>query len=67
MFTETGFYLGGLISLAAFIWVVYEVWTKNFRIDKTSKVIWTIAAFFFSIITAIIYYFVEKRKEIGTV
>jgi len=60
---ESGFYLGGLVSLVSFIWVTYEVWSKNYRLQTTSKVLWTVAAFFFSLITAIIYYFVEKRKE----
>ena len=51
-----------LLSLAAFIWVAYEVWGVNKRISNGTKVIWTIAALFFSIITAIVYYLVEKRK-----
>ena len=51
-----------LLSLAAFIWVAYEVWGVNKRISNDTKVIWTIAALFFSIITAIVYYLVEKRK-----
>lgn len=63
MYSEAGFYAGGLIATIAFIWVAYEVWTQNYRLTKTSKIIWTIAAFFFSILTAIIYYFAEKRKE----
>lgn len=54
--------LVGLLSLAAFIWVAYEVWGVNKRISNGTKVIWTIAALFFSIITAIVYYVVEKRK-----
>jgi len=64
---ESGFYLGGIVSLVSFIWVVYEVWSKNYRLETTGKVFWTIAAFFFSVITAIIYYFVEKRKESSVV
>ncbi|MCB0569899.1 MAG: PLDc N-terminal domain-containing protein [Phaeodactylibacter sp.] len=52
----------GLISLAAFVWVAYEVWGVNKRISNGTKVIWTVAALFFSIITAIVYYVVEKRK-----
>lgn len=63
MYSEAGFYAGGLIATIAFIWVAYEVWTKNYRLNKTSKIIWTVAAFFFSVLTAIIYYFAEKRNE----
>lgn len=61
---DIGFYSGGLISFIAFLWVTYEVWTKNYRLETSGKVIWTIAAFFFSIITAIVYYFKEKRNEV---
>lgn len=66
MYSEAGFYAGGLMATIAFIWVAYEVWTKNYRLTKTSKIIWTIAAFFFSVLTAIIYYFAEKRNEVAT-
>ena len=64
--SEAGFYLGGLISLAAFVWVAYQVWANNYRLGTGGKVLWTIAAFFFSIITAIVYYFVEYRKTVTT-
>lgn len=65
--SEAGFYLGGMLSLIAFIWVAYKVWSKNQRLETAGKVLWTLAAFFFSIITAIIYYFVEKRKGASTI
>ena len=67
MYSEAGFYAGGLIATISFIWVAYQVWAKNYRLSTTSKVLWTVAAFFFSIITAIAYYFVEKRNEVATV
>ena len=57
--------LSGIVCLIAFIWVAYEVWSVNKRISTTYKVIWTVAAFFFSIVTAIIYYLVEKRRVIS--
>lgn len=64
MYSGASFYAGGLLSLIAFAWVTYEVWTNNNRLAKTNKIIWTVAAFFFSILTAIIYYFAEKRNQI---
>lgn len=67
MHSEAGFYAGGLIATISFIWVAYEVWTKNYGLSTTKKVLWTAAAFFFSIITAIAYYFIEKRNEVATV
>lgn len=63
MYSGASFYAGGFLSIIAFIWVAYEVWNKNYRLTRNSKIIWTIAAFFFSILTAIVYYFAEKRKE----
>ena len=52
-----------IISLAAFIWIVYDV----FAVQKESmtngkKAMWVILGFLFSIITAVVYYFVVKKK-----
>lgn len=54
--------IGGLIALICAIWVIYDVWAKQRGMDTVMKVVWTIAALVFSIITAIVYYFVVKRK-----
>ena len=51
-----------IIALIGMIWVIYDVWAVNKKLSTGIKIIWTIAAIFFSIITAIIYYFVEKNK-----
>jgi hypothetical protein len=59
-----GYIMGNLIyviGLACAIWVIYDVWVANKRLSDTDKIIWTILAVFFSIFTAIIYYFVKKR------
>jgi len=55
----------GIVSLAAFIWVTYQVWGVNKSLSTGVKVIWTIAALFFSIITVIVYYFMEGRKTMN--
>lgn len=52
----------GLIALICAIWVIYDVWSEQKSMNQTTKILWTILALIFSIITAIIYYFVEKRK-----
>ncbi len=53
----------GILALAAFIWVTYDVWSdKSSRYTPLMKVIWTVAALFLSIITAVVYWIVEKRK-----
>lgn len=53
--------IGGLIALAAAIWVIYEAAT-NKNLSTGQKVLWIICAIVFSIITAIVYYLVVKRK-----
>ena len=51
----------GVVALVCMIWVIYEVVAVNRRLSNLAKVIWIVCAIFFSIITAIVYYFVEKR------
>ncbi|MEM1328369.1 MAG: hypothetical protein AAGI23_20610 [Bacteroidota bacterium] len=55
----------GIIALIAFIWVVYNAWFVNRSLSTTAKVLWSVAAFFFSIVTAVVYYFVEKPKALA--
>jgi len=62
MFSESGIFTSGIIHFVAFVWVAYDVWNNNTRLRKPTKIIWTTAALFFSILTAIVYYFMEKRK-----
>ncbi|MEM9858500.1 MAG: PLDc N-terminal domain-containing protein [Bacteroidota bacterium] len=50
-----------LLGLAAAIWVVYDVWVNNHRFSDTEKLIWTICAIFFNVITAVVYYITQKR------
>jgi hypothetical protein len=52
-----------LFSIACGAYVIYDVWTENKRLDETQKLVWTIAAIFLSILTAIIYYFSFKRRQ----
>ena len=50
-----------LIGLAAAIWVIYDVWANNKGMQTGVKVLWTVLAIFFSIITAIVYYFIGRK------
>jgi prolipoprotein diacylglyceryltransferase len=55
-----------LVSLVALIcmgWVIYDVVTSKKRMKDTDKIIWIICAVLFSIITAIVYYLVVKKKK----
>jgi hypothetical protein len=51
----------GIIALICAIWVIYDVWAVRKTMSTGSKILWTIFAIFFSIITAIVYYFMKKR------
>lgn len=50
-----------IISALCAIWVIYDVWAKQTSMESIHKIIWTVCALFFNIITAIVYYFVKKR------
>ena len=50
-----------LLALVCAIWVIYDVWAKNKKLSEGMKILWTVLAVLFSIVTAIVYYFVEKR------
>jgi hypothetical protein len=52
----------GLVALVCAILVIYDVVAVNKKLSDGEKVIWIIAAIIFSIITAIVYYLVKKRK-----
>jgi prolipoprotein diacylglyceryltransferase len=52
----------GLVALVGAIWVIYDVLTYHKKFSTEKKVIWIVCAVLFSIITAIIYYLVVKKK-----
>lgn len=54
--------LFALIAIIAAVWVIYHLWTKNNRLTDTEKLIWTVCAIAFSIVTAIVYYLTQYRK-----
>jgi len=51
----------GIVALICAIYVIVEVWSKQPSMGTGEKVLWTVAAIFFSIITAIIYFFAKKK------
>jgi hypothetical protein len=50
-----------ILGIVCAVWVIYDVFTNNRKLSTGLKVVWTIAALLFSIITAIIYYIVYKK------
>ena len=51
-----------IIGLLCAVWVIYDILTNQKRMNSTHKLIWIIAAIVFSVITAIVYYFLVKNK-----
>lgn len=49
-----------IVAIVCAVWVIYDVWTKQ-KMDTGMKVVWTILALIFNILTAIIYYFMKKK------
>jgi hypothetical protein len=52
----------GLVALVCAIWVIYDVLVNNKGMNQTNKIIWIVCAVLFNIITAIVYYFIGKKK-----
>lgn len=51
----------GILGIACAIWVIYDVWSEQKSMTTGNKILWTVLAVIFSIITAIVYYFTKKR------
>jgi len=51
------------VSIACAIWVIYDVWTNNKKLNETGKFVWTVFALLFSMFTAFVYYFRYKSKD----
>lgn len=51
-----------LAALLCAIWVIYDVWEKQKQMDNLHKLLWTACAVVFSVLTAIVYYLVVKRR-----
>lgn len=52
----------GIIALICAVWVIYDVLVVNTGLSVPAKILWIIFAIFFSIITAIVYYFFGRKK-----
>jgi branched-subunit amino acid transport protein len=51
-----------VIAVVCALWVIYDVFMHQKKMKMEYKVLWTIAAIVFSIVTAIVYYFVQKKR-----
>jgi hypothetical protein len=51
----------GIIALICAVWVIYDVWTNNKKLSDTAKIVWTVLAVIFSILTAIVYWLIGRK------
>lgn len=51
-----------IVAVLCAVWVIVDIWTKQGKMKEEHKIIWTVCAVVFSIITAIVYYFMVKNK-----
>lgn len=54
----------GILALLCAIWVIYDVLVNNKGLSEGMKILWIIFAIFFSIVTAVVYYFVGRNSKI---
>lgn len=64
--TTTMMGIGGTIGLICAIWVLYEVWAVGKHMRTGEKLVWSIAAVCFNILTAIAFYIIVKRNTIAS-
>jgi hypothetical protein len=53
----------GVVGLVCAILVIYDVFAKQKKMKMPTKVLWTVLAILFSIITAIVYFLFIKKKK----
>lgn len=51
-----------LIGVICASWVIYDILVNQKKMKDLHKIIWVVCAIVFSVITAIVYYFVVKNK-----
>ncbi|OGI16095.1 hypothetical protein A3K63_02390 [Candidatus Micrarchaeota archaeon RBG_16_49_10] len=54
--------LFGLVGLVCAVWIIYDVFTNQRKMGDREKLLWIVLAIVFSVITAIFYYFLVKKK-----
>lgn len=50
-----------IIGVICAVWVIYDVWAVNKKLSSGGKLIWTVFAILFSIVTAVVYYFIGRK------
>ncbi len=53
----------GILAVIAAVWVIVDIWTKQKKMEDTMKIVWTVLAVVFNVLTAIVYYFSVYSKK----
>jgi len=53
----------GVIAVICAVLVIYDVFTKQKKMKENQKIIWTVCAILFNVLTAIVYYIAVKSKN----
>jgi len=53
----------GIIAVLAAIWIIYDVIVNNKRLSDGMKILWIVCAVLFSIVAAIVYYFIGRNAK----
>ena len=53
----------GIIALIIAVLTIVDIYSKNRKLNSTEKLVWTVFAIIFSIITGVVYYFIFKYKR----
>lgn len=43
------------------VWVIYQVWAVNQKLSLAGKLLWTVFALIFNVLTAIVYYLIGRK------
>lgn len=43
------------------VWVIYQVWAVNQNLSLAGKLVWTVFALIFNVLTAIVYYLIGRK------
>lgn len=51
------------VGIACIVYVLVDVWSGSKRLSDGQKILWTVLALLFSIVTAIVYFILFKRNN----
>ena len=53
--------LAYILGVVGAVWVIYDVWAVNTKLSSGGKIVWTVFAILFNVVTAIVYFFIGRK------